>query len=49
MKKVDVNSLKESKKAKRKALNGSIVLKNNCPYDEDVCVDECEANKCNKL
>jgi len=46
---VDKKALKASKKAKKKALSGAIVLKNHCPFTQDDCLEDCEPNKCNQL
>lgn len=46
---LDKKALKQAKKAKNKALKGEIVLKNDCPFTHDVCVEDCDKNKCNWL
>lgn len=46
---IDRAELKESIKVKNKALKGAIVLKNDCPYTQDECIEDCKADKCNKL
>lgn len=49
MSKVDFKSLKESKKAKSKALKGAIVLKKVCEITNKECTRDCGDNKCEKL
>jgi hypothetical protein len=47
--KVDRKSLKESKKDHKKALRGTIVLKDECPISKTDCLHNCEEMDCKKV
>lgn len=46
---MDKRALKYSLKQKKHALKGGIVYKNDCPYSDDECMEDCPKDKCNKL